>query len=167
MLVLALAMHVALGSDDPCMPIGGGPAEGMCAGPVVERFEGGLEMVALLPAAAPGPSLAPEISRTIAALLESRRDMLPTFPPELLVEGATGEFCARFSDDCRKASPLKPWPLGREFTPAQPYLLKDGRVRIEWMRDGKLVYLSFIKLDGAKVRDISTAPAQIPVKRTP
>jgi len=163
MLIFALSVFAsALGGADPCKVITDGPAEGMCSGPIVQRT-GNFAIVSLLPGSRPGPALSPEMTRVLSGLLDSRRDMLPAFPRELLAEGATGEFCTKFSDECFKRAPLKPWTLDKEFTPARPYLLKDGRIRLEWMRDGKLEYLSFIRWDGAKVIDISTVPAMVPM----
>jgi hypothetical protein len=132
----------------------------MCPGPVVSK-RGPFEVVALLSAAKSGPAIPPEIGSLVTHILHSQSKETP-IDRQLLAPGATAEFCTTFSEDCKKQAPLRKWPLRSEFVPGAPYALADGRVRIEWLRRGKLQYLSFITFVGAKVVDISTVPAQIP-----
>ena len=42
--------------------------------------------------------------------------------------------------------------------------MNDGRVRIAWNLNGKLVLMSFIRFSGDKVQDIDTGPAQVVYK---
>lgn len=117
-------------------------------------------MVALLPVSVPGPAIPPEIGRVLFQLLDSQRTGA-TLNPQLLAEGATSEFCSTYSS-CLPSEQLKSWPLGSEFVHNQPYLLADGRIRVEWVRKGKLEYLSFVRFYGGKVKDITTLPASMP-----
>lgn len=59
---------------------------------------------------------------------------------------------------------MKKWPVSQEYVAGEPYALADGRIRIGWFKSGKLELLSFIEFEGAKVKDISTKPAVMPVK---
>lgn len=63
-----------------------------------------------------------------------------------------------------KKTALRSWPVDRSYVANAPWPLPDGRVRIEWMHGGKLVYLSFLTFAGTRIADISTSPAAVPMK---
>ena len=165
MLILPILIQIAANATSPCVPFKGGPADGMCPGEVVIK-DGQFEVVALQPAGQTGAPIAPETLATISALIRSQHSGAPV-DQGLLAAGATEEFCETFSKECMTPHPFESWPIGKEFVSNRPYGLADGRIRIEWVRDGKLQFLSMIRLDGTKVADVSTAPAQIPVKAGP
>lgn len=149
------------GANTPCTRLKGGPAIGMCLEPSIGATNSN-RLVRLLPADHAGPTIPPPVTSTLSKLLRSQHKGSP-INQKLLTIGATEEFCTEFSRDCMLAKPLQAWSLGKGFVSNPPYLLPDGRVRIEWMREGKLEYLSFITFDGSQVKDISTSPAQVPV----
>jgi hypothetical protein len=160
--LLILAQIAGPVAGTSCDPLHGGPADGMCKGSVV--IDGGsFKVVALQPATGTGATIAPEVAKMLSAMLRKQRTG-SNFDARSLAAGATEEFCQTFSSDCLSSKPLRSWPLGKEFVPNRPYGLADGRIRIEWMHNGKLEFLSFVTFDGAKIKDVSTAPAQMPVR---
>jgi hypothetical protein len=163
MLLFLLLLHSAASGGAPaCSPLQGGPAEGMCLGRTLWRKDD-LAIVALQPAQRPGPAPSAEVAAVLARLLASQRAQAP-LPPEIVTLGATSSFCTQFSPECQKRAPLVGWPLDRTYAANAPWLLPNGRVRIEWMHGGKLEYLSFVTLAGARVAAIDTAPAAMPMK---
>ncbi|WP_344699624.1 hypothetical protein [Sphingomonas limnosediminicola] len=124
---------------------------------------GDFEVIELLPANGTGAPISPQVSTTVYALLRNQRMGLP-IDRKLLASRATGEFCEKFSNGCLSRKPLQRWPLGKEFVPNRPYGLADGRVRIEWMWNGKLEFLSLITFKEGKVADLFTAPAEMPIE---
>lgn len=77
-------------------------------------------------------------------------------------------FCAdtaAASKGCLTPEPLVTWPFTSGYAHNRPYLMKDGRVRLEWMEDGRLKYLSYIIVEGNRVGNIRTLPASIAYKR--
>jgi hypothetical protein len=150
----------------PCRVLRGGIAEGMCMGNV-EPDEGGYVLVSLLPAREPGPPLPPEIAKTLDRLLKAQARGALILPGKLLADGATARFCADWTDECMQTKPLTAWPLDSYFTPGRPYLLANGRVRIEWTLGAQLSYLSLIAFEGGKIRSIDTTPATVPMQKPP
>lgn len=165
MLILPLLLQVA--TPPPAMGcFNNGPIEGMCADALLSKA-GAFEVWSLKPAAGGGAPIPPELERVVSRLIESYDSHEAAFPQELLTANPTGVFCA---DDtairagCLKPKPLIAWPF-TEYKHNRPYLMKDGRVRLEWMESGQLKYLSLITFDGAHVSGIRTTPATIPVNR--
>lgn len=170
MIIAALLLMQATAApaveSPPCRVLRGGIAEGMCMGPV-EPDEGGTVLVALLPAPVPGPPLPPDVAKTLDRLLKSQARGTIALPARLLADGATARFCSDWTDECMESKPLTSWPLDSYFSPGRPYLLPNGRVRIEWMLGTQLTYLSMIAFEGGKVRSIDTTPATIPMQKPP
>lgn len=132
----------------------------MCPGRVTSK-QGPYEVVRLLPASVQEPAISPQLASTLSTLLDSQRTGKP-IDEKILATAATTEVCLIISKECRTPMPLQVLPVGKEFVSNRPYLLTDGRARIEWMRDGELKYLSFITFDGAKVKHVATTPASVP-----
>jgi len=163
MISVALAMLVsAPASGKPCTPFSGGPAQGMCLGPILEPGKT-FNLVAVLPAPRRGPPISRDVSALLSEILESQRKGIP-LPSALVADGAESTTCSTFYDQCQKREKLVSWPIGPEFTANAPYLLSDGQIRIEWVKGGKLEYLSFVMIDAGKVTHISTVPAAMPMK---
>lgn len=145
-----------------------GPAEGMCGDAIVHKT-GDFEIWSLKPAAAAGAPIPLEMARVVSRLIETYDSHEAAFPRELLTANPTGIFCA---DDaavptgCLTPRPLVAWPFTK-YEHNRPYLMKDGRIRIEWMESGKVKYLSLITFDGNRVSGIRTTPASITYKRAP
>ena len=158
--LLFLLQAGAADANGSCVPFKGGPADGECPGAIISK-SGVFELIGLLPATQAGPTIPPPVASALSALLGSQRKGAP-IDQQILAPGATGAFCTTISNECSIHTPLKSWPLNQQFVANPPYLLNDGRIRIEWMRDGKLEYLSLIKMDGGKVKDIETEPATMP-----
>ena len=159
-MLLATVVISATAANPACEQFKGGPADGMCRGAVI-GYDAPFQIVALLPAPNKRP-IDSKIGLVVSRLLASQRKET-AFDRRLLATGATGSFCATFSK-CANGTPLRTWPLRRAFVPNAPYMLTDGRIRIEWMRNGTLEYLSFLTFDARRVKEISTLPATIPVK---
>lgn len=161
MLLLNFMLHVAAADAAvPCVPFQGGPAEGMCPGRVTSK-QGPLELVRLLPAPVQEAAIPPQLASTLSTLLDSQRTGKP-IDDKILATAATTEVCLIISEACRIPMPLQVLPVGKEFVPNRPYLLTDGRVRIEWARDGELKYFSIVTFEGAKVKHVATTPASVP-----
>lgn len=155
MLFLLFLLQVgAENPNTPCVPLKGGPFDGMCPGRVTSK-QGPYEVVKVLPAHGTGAAIPPQLLSTLSKLLSSQRNGKP-INREILASGATEGVCATFSSDCPTPKPLQSWSLSTEFVPNTPYLLADGRVRIEWTQKGELEFLSLITFDGAKVKDVAT-----------
>jgi hypothetical protein len=166
MIIAALLLMQAapVAEAPPCRMLRGGIAAGMCAGSV-EPDDGDFVLVSLLPAPDPGPAIPPEITKTLDRLLKTQARGVLELPKGLLAEGATARFCTDWTEQCMQSQPLTAWPLGVYYTPNRPYLLDDGRVRIEWMLGVKLDYMSLITFEGKKVKSIDTTPATIPMAK--
>ena len=164
-LTTSLLVIGAATANAACVPFQGGPAEGMCPGPLISR-NGPFEIVRLLPASRPGAAISPELRSTLSALLKDRRKRGAVIDQRSIASGATERFCATFST-CSGPRSLKTWPFGKTFVANSPYLLADGRIRIEWMRNGTLEYISLITFEGVKMLDVSTLPAEMPQQATP
>lgn len=165
-LLLMQAAAAPAAEAAPCRPLQGGLADGMCTGPA-EAEEGDYLLVPLLPAAQPGPPLPPEVASVLDRLLKGQAQGELAFPAKALVRGATTRFCTDWTEQCMKSEPLVAWPLGPYYTPNPPYLLPDGRVRLEWMLGVKLDYMSVITFEGTRIKSLDTTPATIPVAKPP
>lgn len=163
---LLLMQATPVAEAPPCRVLRGGIADGMCVG-AVEPDEGDFVLAPLLPAAEPGPPIPPDIAKVLDRLLKAHGRGHLDLPPRQLVEGATTRFCTDWTDECMKSGPLTAWPLGAYYTPNRPYLLPDGKVRIEWMLGVKLDYLSLIQFEGTKIKSLDTTPATIPLRKRP
>ena len=160
-MILALLFAAAMAaSPSGCTTLVEGPAEGMCVGTI--STSSGAQVMDLQPAPNPGPPLSAEMSSTVAELLKSYDQDKSILQSALLID-ATQEFCSSWSRECFKHHPLNSWLLRGGYRHNAPYLLSDGRVRIEWLLNGKLTFLSFLTLQGAKIKDVLTGPAQMPV----
>ena len=163
---LALALGAAQAGDSPksCNMLHGAIADGMCVGEVTP--DGDYALVSLLPAQGKGLPIPRPTAKLVDRLLRVHDHGNANLPAELLSEGATSRFCATWSDECLKVSPLSVWPVAADYRHNPPYLLPDGRIRIEWMKDGKLDFLSLITIDDGHVKNIDTAPGMIPMRQT-
>ncbi len=144
-----------------------GPVEGMCADALLSKA-GDFEVWSLKPAATAGAPMPPELTRVVSRLIEGYDSHEAAFPQELLTANPTGVFCANdeaIRAGCLTPKPLVAWPFTK-YAHNRPYLMKDGRVRVEWMESGKMKYLSLITFDGTHISGIRTTPATIPFKRT-
>ena len=160
--LLALAPPPAAPAPPPdCVVFEGGPAQGLCQGETLGR-DGNVDIVSLRPGRDAGPAIPAEGKATLDRALAAQPAGGP-IAPTLLAPGATGEFCLRFGPECNAPAPLTAWRVPGDYHPAAPYLLADGRVRIGWTKGGKLVLLSFVTLEGGRIKDIATAPAIIPI----
>jgi hypothetical protein len=165
LLILPLLLQVAtpspaLGCFDQ------GPAEGMCADTLLSK-EGAFEVWSLKPAAAAGAPIPPELEHVVSGLIQAYDSHEAAFQRELLTANSTEVFCAddvAVRNGCLTPKPLVAWPF-TTYQHNRPYLMKDGRVRVEWMESGKLKYLSMITFAGNRVRDIRTTPASMAFKR--
>jgi hypothetical protein len=164
MMMAFLLAAAAVLTPGQCSILKGGPGEGMCFDPI-ERSDTGDQLFGLRPAPNAGPPLGEELGKVINLLLiaQERHGTLPT---TLIAKGATQQFCPEILK-CSADQPLKRWPLDRSYSHNAPYLLTDGRVRIEWMKGSRLVYLSFITLNGLHVIDIQTGRAKMLYKPGP
>ncbi len=167
MIIAALLLMQAAPAVEaaPCRVLRAGFAEGMCVGSV-DPDQGGV-LVTLLPAPASGPPIPPAVAKVVERLLKAHAGGAADLPKAALAEGATARFCTDWTEQCMKAEPLTAWPLGSYYTANRPYLLSDGRIRIEWQLGVKLDYLSLISFDGVKIKSIDTTPATIPMAKPP
>lgn len=159
---LLLIQAAPVAEAPPCRLLRGGIAAGMCVGSV-DPDDGDNVLVSLLPAPEPGPPIPPDIARIVDRLLKTQGN--GDLPRNLLADGATSRFCTDWTEQCMQSQPLTAWPLGVYYTPNRPYLLADGRIRIEWMLGVKLDYMSLISFEGRKVKSIDTTPATIPMAK--
>ncbi len=161
---LLLMQTTPIAEAPPCRVLRGGIADGMCVG-AVEPDDDGNVLVSLLPAPEPGPPIPPDIARTLNRLFKARARGRPDLPQKFLAEGATMRFCSDWTEECMQSKPLTDWPLGPFFSPGTPYLLPNGKIRIEWMLGVKLDYMSLIAFEGSKIRSFDTTPATIPMEK--
>jgi hypothetical protein len=163
MILAALLLHMSAAATAPsCVPFVGGPAEGMCAGPVISN-DGTFAVVSLLPAARPGGPIPSEEASVLSRFLESERAQT-AFDPALFAANGVATFCPALSGQCSQSWPLKSWLLGPDLLPSVPFKLSDGRIRIEWAKNGRIEYLSLLKFEGPKIANIWILPASIAVK---
>lgn len=147
----------------PCTPISGGPTEGMCSGGTVWR-DGDVSGVAVLPALGQGRPIPAEQAALVRSALAAY-DARSEIPASLRTADARSMYCASFlAPDCLTSEALVQWRHPAGMIHRSPYLLWDGRIRIEWMRDGKLALLSFIRFADGRITRIDTIPAEMPVK---
>ena len=164
LLMQAAPVAEAAAEAPPCRILRGGIAAGMCVGSVdPDGDDKNSILLVLLPAPDPGPPIPPDIAKLVERLLKTQGK--GDLPRNLLAEGATSRFCTDWTEQCMQSRPLTAWPLGDYYSPGRPYLLADGRIRIEWMLGVKLDYMSLITLEGRKVKSIDTTPATIPMVR--
>lgn len=157
-----LMMQAAPVADAPsCRVLRGGIADGMCVGSIDP--DGDNMLMTLAPAPAPGPPIPGDIAKLVERLLKGQSEGRLELPRALLADGATARFCTDWNEQCMQTQPLAAWPLGAYYTPGRPYLLPDGRIRIEWMLGVKLDYMSLVGFAGKKVKSIDTTPATIPM----
>ncbi|NYT41553.1 hypothetical protein HZY97_12345 [Sphingomonas sp. R-74633] len=161
-MIAPLLLAVAAAAE-PCTPFKGGPAEGMCPGTILSQ-DGMLQIIALLPAREAGGPIPTETATTIAAALADYDRGAP-LPAALRTGDATVSFCAEMSPACQERAPLTDWRVPAGLRHNAPYLLADGRIRIEWMRGDRLALLSFVTIAANKLADIRTAPAEMPMMR--
>ncbi len=155
MILLPLLFQAA---ECPALP--GGPAEGMCLALAPDQIHG-RQLVPLLPAAKPGRPIPAETATLIAKAIAAYHAEQP-IPRELRTENATLFFCAEYGAGCFTPAPMAGWAMPRGLDHNAPYLLANGKIRVEWMRDGKLAYLSILTLRGDRIDAIGTTPAAIP-----
>lgn len=160
-MILALLLAAAAPAGDPCRELPAGPAEGMCIDEDAPKTAG---MARLLPASHEGAPIPAELTPTIAVTLAAYDAGVP-IPAGARTSDATDRFCARFATDCPGPVRLAGWQLPAGLAANAPYMLRDGRLRIEWMRGNALVYLSLISFRDGRIGSISTAPAEIPLMR--
>ncbi len=145
-------------SAAPCQVIVDGPAEGMCVGTNTEIGKG-FSMMQPLPAPGPVPSMPEEQARVIRGALQAY-DAAKPIPADVRAENAHARSCETWSEACSTLRPLTAWDVPAGLRHNAPYRLRDGRIRIEWMRDRKLALLSFVTFEGARISLIATAPAE-------
>lgn len=164
MLILPLLLQAA--TPSPALRcFSDGPVEGMCGDAIIHK-EGDFEVWSLKPAAAAGAPIPPELAHMMSSLIKAYDAHGAAFPRKLLTSNPTGVFCADDSAvkaGCLTPKPLVAWPFASHFEHSRPYLMKDGRMRVEWMESGSVKYLSLITFDGNHVSGIRTTPASIAI----
>lgn len=166
MLAVAVLLQLASVEDpSPCTPFNGGPAQGMRRGKILQQDDK-FAVVALEPARTAGPPLSRETEKLVEDLLAAQRTSSGDVPQILRAEGATLQFCNDFMKDCT-TTPLTNWCLDSSYRANRPYLLDDGRIRIEWMKNGTLVYFSLVTLLSDKASHIQILPAHVPMMKVP
>jgi len=162
-----LAAALFLATETPiapaCVPLKGGPVDGMCVGPTISS-DGDEDIVSLLAGPGPGSRMSPEVSAVTARFLESLRTQAP-FDPSLFAAEGVATFCPKLSQPCSQSWPLQSWPLSPNLVPSAPFKIYDGRIRIEWRNNGRIEYLSVLKFEGGKIANIWILPAAIALQR--
>ncbi|MDT8760389.1 hypothetical protein MZO42_16935 [Sphingomonas psychrotolerans] len=109
---------------DPCTPLRGGPAQGMCAVPGTMSGSH-LAVVELLPAREAGQPMSAPLAASLARALEAY-DRGRDLPADLRTAEATSRFCAEWGDACTVDRPLVRWEVPKRLVHNRPYLLDDG-----------------------------------------
>jgi len=165
-----LLLSLMLQAATPPAPLGcfhDGPMEGLCADALIHKA-GDIEIWSTKPGTGDGAPMSPDLTGVIARLIRAYDAHEAIFPPQLLTADPTSVFCAdtaAASKGCLTPKPLVTWPFASGYEHNRPYLMKDGRVRLEWTEGGKLKYLSYITAEGNRVGNIRTVPASIAYKR--
>ncbi|WP_188055061.1 hypothetical protein [Sphingosinithalassobacter sp. CS137] len=163
MLLLAVA---AASTPQDAGAIRSGPLVGMWSGPVIAS-NGDQRLVSLLPSAAgaspPAPATAAAVDRLIAAEEEGALGDAAA----VVRTGATMTFCpAEDVSDCRSGVPFAGFDIPGEVRANTPYALPNDVVRVEWIADGRVTYISFLQFADGKLAGVRTGPAVMPVRAT-
>ena len=165
-MILAALLMLQVGGPataPECSPMRGGPSDGMCVGSVISS-DANFEVVSLRPAPGRGQPISAEITPVLTGLLQSYRAHTTIDPASFAANGVM-TFCPKLSEPCSQSWPMKAWPLDPDFTPSHPFKITDGRIRIEWSRNGRIEYLSLLKFEGSKIANIWILPAFMGVER--
>ncbi|MGY4397611.1 hypothetical protein ACVWZA_002805 [Sphingomonas sp. UYAg733] len=150
---------------DRRMPLRGGPWDGLTIGDVVSP--GGKPTRALEPSSRDASPLPPAYAPAVANFLKDYGDGL-LGPSTTSVDVGPNNRACRYvgNTPCVLLSNFQGMPFDEKCVPNAPYYLRDSdRVRIEWMFNGKLYYITWLSVRHGKIIDIGTAPADIPYFR--
>lgn len=140
-----------------------GPAQGMSVGTVVST-EGAISMVSLGASPADSSPLPDGLQQAVTTLLAAR-DGHSVDAQAVVAEGAVGRFCPlRDGVMCESDTAFVGFPVPNESVANTPYLLSDGRVRIEWLVNDEVAFLTFISFANEQLTVAETARAVMPVR---
>jgi hypothetical protein len=144
---------------DPDVTFHGGLYAGLVIGDVVRPDNG--ERMRGLKVSTPGSSEVPPPGRAaVEGFLRAYRTGRGGYSA-FLTDDAVGIWCDDFVH-CTAPAKFRGLPFAEKSSANTPYLVPDGRVRIEWSYKGMLYYLSWLTLRGDKISKVETRRAEIP-----
>lgn len=164
-LIVSVVLTTAVQAASPAL-IGGGPAKGMLVGEIMSE-QGDVRLYSLL-SSEPNSSLPSANDRDAIKALVTLEGKPGLERQHYLNANATTRYCALESvtDPCGPLRPFDGFAVPEILQANTPYLMPDGRVRIEWLQGRSAKYWTFLSLENGKLSKSETSKALIAFKRS-
>lgn len=157
----------AAGKVDPAM-IGitfhGGDFDGLVT--AVRVSPGGQHYVGFLPSKSNQSPLPKELGRTVSGLLEAFSNKRPDLYGKYVHSDAQSYVGCSYICDIHNSFVENGFPFEEKLTVNTPYYMGEDRlgplVRLEWLHNGDLWYLSFLHFRDGKVSKVNSIRAAVP-----
>jgi hypothetical protein len=144
-------------------PFVGGPLDGISVGQLI-RVRNGQPDVGLKPSQPNASPIPARFEAAVQGLLAAYQAHDIVGQRSFLTKSAKGELCPEgITGECGTVGPLFQDQFKEHCEHNTPYYVRDsGEVRIEWLCNGELWYISYLRVRDDKVSHVRTAVAYVP-----